>query len=452
MRRLWLFLIPVIAIAAVIAVRAAGGRHNADAPAAQQPQAVPAAVPVEVAAVTRGDVARTVEVSGTVTSARMAEIFPKQSGRVARVLAQDGARVAAGQALIQLDAADEHNQVAQAVAAQAAAEARLTLLQNGLRPQERQVVFNNYEQAQNQVKAAQTQVQLAQASLKLAEENLRRNEQLLREGAVAQAQVDQARLQHEQARAQLQGAQTQLEIANKAVDSARQQWTMTETGTRPEELAAARAQVAQARAVVASARQRLANMTIRAPFAGRVSNITLSPGDYAVSGDFAGRGGAVALVYDDRALEVEVGVGERDVALIKAGQPALIGVEGVAAPIPAVVRVVSPSADPNSRATLVRLRFQPGADLVPGASTRGEITVERRAGVLLVPKNAIYGEDEPTLRVVGADDTVQIKKVALGIVTRDRVEIRNGVQAGERVIVLGPEAIAAGAKVRVVNR
>jgi multidrug efflux system membrane fusion protein len=69
-----------------------------------------------------------------------------------------------------------------------------------------------------------------------------------------------------------------------------------------------------------------------------------------------------------------------------------------------------------------------------------------------VPKNAIYGEDEPTLRVVGADDTVQNKRVTLGIVTRDRVEIKNGVAAGDRVVVLGPESLIDGTKVRVVNR
>jgi HlyD family secretion protein len=227
---------------------------------------------------------------------------------------------------------------------------------------------------------------------------------------------------------------------------------MTETGARPEELQAARAQVAQARAVVAAARQRVANMSIRAPFAGRVSAITLSPGDYAVSGDFAGRGNAVAIVYDDRALEVVVGVGERDIGLIKVGQPATIGVEGAPSPLPAVVRVVSPAADPTSRSSLVRLRFQPGVDVTPGASTRGEITIERHVGVLLVPKNAIYGEEEPTVRVVRTDNTVQIRKVTQGLVTRDRVEVKNGVTEGERVIVLGPEVLVDGTHVRVVNR
>ena len=254
-----------------------------------------------------------------------------------RVLVEDGDRVAAGQALVELDTSDQRNDLAQAEAAVAAAEARLAALEKGQRPQERQVVFNAFTQAQNQVKTAETQVALAQASLRVAEDNLRRHEQLLRDGAVSQAQVDQARLQYEQARAQVQAAQTQLEIARTAVDSARQQWDMTQIGARQEDLGASRAQVAQARAVAAIARQRLAYMTIRAPFAGRVTGVTASVGDYMISGDFPGRSGIVAQVYDERALDVEVRISERDIGLVKLGQAAVLRLEGASdAPVEAV--------------------------------------------------------------------------------------------------------------------
>ena len=448
MRR-WLLVFFLVLVVGT-AVMSARSRRT---PAAPPAESAPVLVPVEVAAVESGTVARTVEVSGTVTSARMAEVFPKIGGRLARVSVQDGARVAAGQALIELDSAEQRAELAQADAAVAAAEARLAALESGLRPQERQVVFNNYTQAQNQVKAAETQVALAQASLRVAEDNLRRHEQLLRDGAVSQAQVDQARLQAEQARAQLQAAQTQLEIAKTALDSARQQWTMTETGTRAEELRAARAQVAQARAVVALARHRVATMVIRAPFAGRVSGVTASVGDFLVSGDFAGRAGYVALVYDDQAMEVDVKIGERDLALIKVGQRATVRLEDAPAQaVEASVRTIAPVAEPSSRAATVRLRLRIGGHPArPGTFARGEIVVEERAGVLLVPKAAIAGGEQPSVRVVSGG-TVQVRPVTLGVAQGDRIEVRTGVTAGELVVVLGPETLASGTKVRVVNR
>ncbi len=462
MKRWWIvvLLIAVIGIAAV-ALRgrspSASPQATPGQPAPQPGQAAPGLVPVEVATVTSGTVARTVEVSGTVTSARAAELFAKQSGRVVGVHVQDGARVTAGQAIVELDASEQRAEQAQAQAAVAAAEARLAALQSGLRPQERQVIFNNFTQAQNQVKSAETQLALAQASLRLADDNLRRHEQLLRDGAVAQAQVDQARLQQEQARAQVAAAQTQLEIAKTALDSARAQWNMTETGARAEDIRAARAQVAQAKAVVAFTRQRVANMVIRAPFAGRASGINVSPGDFLVSGEFAGRSAAVALIYDDRAMEVEVRVGERDLALIKTGQRATLRIEGTGdRSVAATVHTIAPAADPASRAATVRLRLGPdpqaGAptDARPGVFARGEIVVEQRTGALLVPRAAITGGDQPTVRVV-VGDAVQVRPVTLGLVAGERVEVASGVAQGERVVVLGPEALPTGTKVRVVN-
>src|SRR3972149_7916226 len=77
------------------------GRSRVAAPASEP---APVLVPVEVAKIEQGDVSRTVEVSGTVVPARSAEVVPKISGRVVRVLVEDGDRVAAGQALVELDA------------------------------------------------------------------------------------------------------------------------------------------------------------------------------------------------------------------------------------------------------------------------------------------------------------------------------------------------------------
>ncbi|OFX26785.1 MAG: hypothetical protein A2Z07_00425 [Armatimonadetes bacterium RBG_16_67_12] len=88
---------------------------------------------------------------------------------------------------------------------------------------------------------------------------------------------------------------------------------------------------------------------------------------------------------------------------------------------------------------------------MPGTCVRGEIVVERRTGVLLAPRVAITGGERPVIRVV-VNDTVQVRTVTLGFVRGERIEVRNGVSAGEEVVVLGPETLPAGTKVRVVNR
>ncbi len=446
MRRFLIVVVLIVAAGAATAVVI--GRNRA-----KPEEAAPVLVPVEVAVAEVGEISRAVEVSGTVSSERTAEVVAKISGRVARVLVADGARVGAGQALVELESADQRLELAQAEAAASAAEARLALVERGARPQERQVVENAVAQAQAQVKAAETQVALAQATVRTAEDNLRRHEQLLREGAIAQAQVDQARLQVDQARAQLRAAQAQVEIARTAVDSAGQQLEIVQAGARDEEVRAARAQLEQARAAVSMVRRRLANTVIRAPFAGRVVGLGVSVGDYVVSGDFAGRSGYVAQVYDDRAMEVEVKVGERDIGLIRKGQPILLHLEGGSGdPVEATVHLITPAADPASRAVTVKLRLgsiTPGT--VPGIFARGEIVIERRVGVLLVPRAAVLDGDSPAIRVV-TGDTVQVRPVMVGLSRGDRVEIRSGLVAGEQFVVLGPERFEPGTRVKVVNR
>lgn len=443
------FLIAVALVVAAGAVAAALiGRNSA-----KPEEAAPVLVPVEVAVAEVGEIARTVEVSGTVNSEKTAEVVAKISGRVTRVLVQDGARVSAGQALVELESADQRSELAQAEAASAAVEARLALIESGARPQERQVVENAIAQAQAHVWAADTQVSLAQATVRTAEDNLRRHEQLLREGAIAQAQVDQARLQAEQARAQMRAAQAQVEIAKSALDSARQQLEIVQAGARDEEVRAARAQLAQARAVVAMVRRRLASTVIRAPFAGRVVGLTASVGDYMVSGDFAGRSGHIAQVYDDRAMEVEVKVGERDIGLVRKGQAALLRLEGAARDqVEATVHLITPAADPSSRAVSVRLRLgSVPSGALPGTFARGDIVIERRVGVLLVPRAAVLDGDSPAIRVV-TGDTVQVRPVMLGLSRGDRIEVRSGLVAGEQFVVLGPERFEPGTRVKVVNR
>ena len=84
-------------------------------------------------AVTRGDLTQTVTVSGQVKAAEEVQLAFERSGSVARTYVKVGDQVAAGQALVALNAADLQAQLAQAEAGQAAAQARLDALQRGAR-------------------------------------------------------------------------------------------------------------------------------------------------------------------------------------------------------------------------------------------------------------------------------------------------------------------------------
>lgn len=444
-RWVWILILVVILVGVGLAVGRRRAPTRAQVPPAEE------VIPVEVALVQRGTLDHTVEVSGSLTSARLTEVLPRRSGTVVRVLVQDGDRVTAGQPLVVLDAAEWTARVRQAAAAVSAAEARVALLEAGARPQERRQARDMVRQAESALAAARTQLQHAGVTAQTAEDSLRRMEMLLRDGAVSQAQVDQASWEADRARTQVRAAEAQVRSAEAQLSSARQQVSLVEAGARPEEVRAARAQLDQARAVLAETRQALAEMTVRAPFAGRVARVTASPGDFAGSGEF--RGTTLAVVYDDQALEAEVTVGEREAALVRVGQtatlrPAIGGGMSVAA----VVKAVTPLADQDSRSITLRLRLvgKPVPALVPGTFVRGSVVVERRPGVLTVPRAALRSDGRTSILVV-KDGVIDVRDAVTGLSMGDRVQIVAGAHEGEQVVILGPERLAAGAKVKIVS-
>lgn len=394
----------------------------------------PAAEPVavEVAPVTRGTIEQTLALTGTVVSVRRAELTSRMPGRIAAVFVQEGARVGAGTAIAALETAElaasvsqaEHG-VRQAAAAQELARARLAAVLAGARAQER---------AQLESAVAQ-----AEAGLRNAESNVARMQELFDAGAVSRQQLDTVVLQRDVARSQL--------------EATRQQRNLLEAGARDEDVRMARAQVAQAdaghaaaQAALRLARVQLANATIRAPFAGRVAELPVTLGEFVAPGMTA------AVLYDDRALEVEVTVGERDLRLVRVGQPATVRPEASPATLQASVRHIQPSADPLSRAAKVRIRLAgaPGG-LLPGTSVQAELLVERRADVLLVNSHALRQDGQNELVVV-KDGVARVRRVVVGLRHHHIVQITYGVAEGELVVTLGPEALSDGQAVKVVSR
>ena len=391
------------------------------------------AVAVEAAPVTRGNIDRTLSLTGTVVSRQRVELTPKIPGRIASVLVSEGTRVGAGQVVARLESADLAAQVSQAEqgvrqaqAGRSVARARLSALESGARPQER---------AQAEIAVAQ-----AEANLRTAEAEAARMQQLFAAGAVSRQQLDAAVLQRDVARAQL--------------ETARQQLSLVESGARREDLQMARAQVEQADAAHAAAvaalrmaQVQLAQATVRAPFAGRIAQVPVTRGEFVAPGT------AVAVLYDDRSLEMDAQVGERDLRLVRVGQPVTLQADALAGvALAGKVRLIVPAADPVSRAAKVRIALiNPPAGVLPGTSLRGDLLVERRTNVLLVNSHAVRQNRQGELVVV-KDGRAQVRKVTVGLTHHHIVQIVYGVVEGELVVTLGPESLSDGQPVKVVNR
>ncbi|HSR33801.1 MAG TPA: HlyD family efflux transporter periplasmic adaptor subunit, partial [Anaerolineae bacterium] len=166
------------------------------------------------------------------------------------------------------------------------------------------------------------------------------------ERRAAAAQEEAARVQIVQAQDQALSVCAQVAQASAAVEAAKaqqaqaeQQLSLLKAGPTVEQIAAARAQVAQAEAAVQVARVALDQAELRAPFAGTISALTISPGETVVPGL------TVLALTDLVHLQVETtDLSERDVARVVLGQKALVYVEALGEELEGRVVGIAPQA------------------------------------------------------------------------------------------------------------
>jgi RND family efflux transporter MFP subunit len=265
-----------------------------------------------------------------------------------------------------------------------------------------------------------------------------------REGeAVAQGEVV-ARLDDAALRAEAASAAAGLAVAE--TDLARMQGLARRGAATPREVEEATARAAAARAQSAAAREGLAYAVLRSPFAGIVVARKVEVGDVVSPGQ------ALVVVEGSGGLELRASLpgdqslGLRPGALIEAR------VDGIPAPLSARVTALSPAGDPATH------RFELKADLPPAAGLRsglfarltlpagGESGGAGEEGALTVPAAAVFPRGGLTGVFVVDGGTARLRWIAVGAPSGDRgdrVEVRAGLDAGERV-VLSPGGLADG--------
>ena len=205
---------------------------------------------VDAVVVQSAPLVRTLQFSARVATLSRVDVGSTLTGRVAQVRVAEGAQVRQGDVLVQLESDELRAALAQAVASERQAQARLT----GLRSSGRT--------------AAQAASAQANATLQAANASLARVQQLVAEGFYSPAQLDEARRAVDVARAQQLSAQAQMQ-AN------------ADAGT---DVAQAQAQLALAQAATVAARARLAQTDLLAPADARVLVREVEPGQIVQPG------------------------------------------------------------------------------------------------------------------------------------------------------------------------
>lgn len=191
-------------------------------------------------------------------------------------------------------------------------------------------------------------------------------------------------------------------------------------------------------------RQKLRDATVTAAFSGTMGARLVSPGQVVAKGT------VLSALIDAHPMKVEMNVPERYAGRLVTGLPVDITV----APYPGEtfsgnVYFVSPQVDPVTRTVLVKAKV-PNKDgrLQPGLFASLELRLGEVKNAVTVPESAVtkQGETE-SVYVVLSDDTVERRTITAGVRLKGKVQIVDGVKAGERVVVEGIQKLRPGAAV-----
>jgi RND family efflux transporter MFP subunit len=209
--------------------------------------------------------------------------------------------------------------------------------------------------------------------------------------------------------------------------------------------ATAAAQLAAAQAGLGEINTRLGQTTVRAPVAGLVSSRNV------VKGQIVGVGTELFRIVRDGKLELNAEVPETQLAGVRAGMPAVI-ISDQLGQVAGVVRIVTPRVDTQSRVGVARITLTSAGGFRPGMFARGEINIGQQPAVTVPQGAIIYRDNKPGVFVLGPRDVVRFKPVVVGSRTEGSVEVAQGLNAGERVVVAGAGFLADGDRVRVVAK
>jgi membrane fusion protein (multidrug efflux system) len=209
-----------------------------------------------------------------------------------------------------------------------------------------------------------------------------------------------------------------------------------------------------AQAQVALAQAQISRMKILAPFDGITGIRSVSVGDYVKDG------ADLVMIEDVSSLWVDFRLPERYLSRLKPGQ----GVEVVLDAIPdrnfkAQVDAIDAQLDANGRSVLVRARMaNVDGRLRGGMFARVRAVFDVRNKALVVPEEALVplGNRQVVFKVTdapGGGKVAQRAEVKIGMRVPGRVEILDGVTAGDVLVIAGQARLMRGENlaVRVVD-
>lgn len=419
------------------------------------------AIAVRTVPVFKGPIAHYLELSATIEARHCVDVYPKIDGNVLKVFKDEGDRVKEGEVLASIERDQPELDMEDALLY--LEELHYQLEQQHLILQE---TLHEENTAKVHISELSEKVKLYKTRLKKIQLEFKRSQSMYERDIISNEAHEGQQLAHEEAQYSLNT--TNLELKRAQVELKRYTMTVPHAEIQIQVLVN---RIKKAEVAVHKAALRLKETDICAPITGVVSHRGVQVGQRVHANSL------VYTVVDTNALEVKVGIPERELHSVREGQVVRImselvgipstmitstaatqGVQHFQEPLPVqtrgTVKCVGPVVQKETGTVKVTIGLDRAGFLKPGMFVTAQIVTQVREQAVLVPKRSLlYDNNVPFLYLLQSD---RAKKVVLagqmiGFTDRFHCEVLEQVHVGDSVIVVGQAGLKENALVRAVS-
>lgn len=363
--------------------------------------------PVAVEKASKDSIENEITISGKTFANNEVAVMPKVMGTVTNVNVELGDVVQKGSPLFSVEQDNILKNVEAASSSVDLAEKGVAQAENGL-----ETAKLNYETNKDQIENAML--------------TLERTKKLYEEGAVSKSQLEQAELAASENN--LKAVEAQVKQAEISYEQALDQ-------------------LRQAEISYDQVKSNLDDTTVTAPITGVVSTLDVKEGKMASNSQPA------AMMVEMDKVYLQLNVVENLVNQLSEGQEVKVSIPAAFdAEITSTISYVSPTVDPATGLYTVRVYVENSdKNIRPGMNGEIKVGLDTVESAVIVPGSSVLEKEDRKVVYVVEDSKAFEKEVTTGLDTGDYVEIKEGLNEEEEVIVEGQHYVEDGAKVKVVR-
>lgn len=215
------------------------------------------------------------------------------------------------------------------------------------------------------------------------------------------------------------------------------------------QLDAAQTTLETSKAALEAAGLTLDDGSLSSPISGTLNQLNVNKGEYINPGQVV-----MKIVNIDK-VKVELPVPEKEILYFEEGQHVVLELEqrnGETRTFTGVIEFVSLTADPTTRTYTVKVLVEnPEHILRPGMIVRAQLVRRQLEAAIAVPFFCIIDREDGKAVFVVEDGVAHVRSIEYGIFQRGIVEIRSGLNVGDRLVIVGQRNLVDGVRVEVTD-